>query len=144
MDDVRVQVIRELDAPVDTVWAVVSNFGDVSWAMPPEAKVEVIGEGVGMIRRLHTPGGAVEERLETCDAETRSFSYSIPGDMPMPVRDFRAWVQLEPLGDARTQVTWNASATALPGITGAEGQAIFEGLYAGLIDALDAHVTKAA
>jgi carbon monoxide dehydrogenase subunit G len=143
MEDVRVQVVRELDAPADAVWAVVSDFGNVDWAMPG-AQVDVIGEGIGMIRRLHTPGGAVEEKLETCDAETRSFSYSIPGPMPMPVTDFRAWVQLTALDAAHTRVEWNASAKALPPVTGAEGQAIFEGLYGGLIDALTAHVTKAA
>lgn len=143
MEDVRVQVIRELDAPVDTVWAVVSDFGNVSWAAP-ETQVDVIGEGVGMVRRMHTPGGAVEEVLETCDAATRSFSYRIPGAMPMPVSDFHAWVQLEPIGDARTHISWNASAKTLPGLTGAEAQALFEGLYGGLLDALTVHVTKAA
>ena len=143
MEDVRVQVVRELDASADAVWAVLRDFGNVDWAMPG-VQVDVIGEGIGMIRRLHTPGGTVEEQLETCDAETRSFSYSIPGQMPMPVTDFRAWVHMTALDAARTRVEWNASAKALPGLTGAEGAAIFEGLYGGLIDALSAHVAKAA
>ena len=143
MEDVRVQVVRELEAPVDDVWAVVSNFGDVSWAAP-DAQVDVIGEGVGMIRRLHMPGGAVDEVLETRDAEARSFSYTIPGAMPMPVTDFRAWVQLEQIDAANTRISWNASAKALPGSTGAEGQAIFEGLYGDLLNALEAHLAKVA
>ncbi|AZI35126.1 hypothetical protein NT2_08_01070 [Caenibius tardaugens NBRC 16725] len=140
MEDVNVSVVRELNAPVDAVWDVVSDFGNVSWAMPG-AKVDVIGEGPGMIRRLHMPdGGSVEEVLETRDATARSFSYTIPGDMPMPVSNFRAWVQLEPVGGNGTRVSWNASAKALPGSSGAEGQAIFEGLYGQLIDSLEAHL----
>ena len=143
MEDVKVSVVRELNAPVDAVWDVVGDFADVSWAMPG-AKVDVIGEGPGMIRRLHIPdGGSVDEVLETWDATARSFSYTIPGDMPMPVADFRAWVELEPIGANGTRVSWNAAAKALPGTSGAEGQAIFEGLYGQLIDSLEAHLAAA-
>lgn len=145
MEDIRVAVVRELDAPVDAVWTVLSNFGDVSWAIPPGARVDVIGEGVGMIRRMHMPGGvAVDEVLESRDADTRTFSYAIPGEMPMPVTDFRAWVQLEPIAGTQTRVFWNASAKTLPGLTGAEGQALFEGLYGDLLSALEAHLAKVA
>ncbi len=144
MEDIRVAVVRELDAPVDAVWAVVSDFGNVSWAMPG-ARVDVIGEGVGMIRRMHMPdGSSVDEVLESRDADARTFSYAIPGQMPMPVADFRGWVELEPIAAGRTRVAWNASGTALPGLTGAEGQALFEGLYGNLLDSLTAHMAQVA
>ena len=52
---VEVHVARDLDFPAATVWALLEDFGDISWA-PGIDRIEVIGEGIGMIRRLHMQG----------------------------------------------------------------------------------------
>ncbi|MGI9295591.1 MAG: SRPBCC family protein, partial [Pseudomonadales bacterium] len=52
---VEVTVTRELHANVDKVWGILGDFGNLSWVPGPE-KVDVIGSGQGMIRRLHVAG----------------------------------------------------------------------------------------
>tara|TARA_R110002049_G_scaffold308150_1_gene511134 strand:+ start:37171 stop:37458 length:288 start_codon:yes stop_codon:yes gene_type:complete len=61
----------------EEVWALLSNFGDMSWAGFTDILVE--GEGIGSIRKvLVAPGGSrAVERLEAMDAEQRSFRYAV-------------------------------------------------------------------
>jgi hypothetical protein len=66
---VNVKLIRDLDFTAQRVWAVLEDYGNMEWAMGPP-KVEVIGEGIGMIRRVLIEGmDPIDEVLETMDAE---------------------------------------------------------------------------
>ena len=52
---IRVKVERELNAPVDKVWALLEDFGNLNW-YPGWTDLETIGEGPGMTRRIHMEG----------------------------------------------------------------------------------------
>jgi carbon monoxide dehydrogenase subunit G len=134
---INVKVERELNAPVDKVWSLLEDFGNLKW-YPGWTKLDVIGEGPGMIRRIHMDGmDSIDEILESMDAASRSFSYTIP-KMPMPVSEYRAEVSLESLDNgARTLARWNCSAKP-EGIEASEGQAMLEGIYADMLAKLEA------
>lgn len=130
-------VERTLQAPISAVWALLEDFGNLDW-YPGPTKVEVIGSGPGMTRRLHIEGaGTIDEVLESMDAAHYRFSYRIP-NIPMPVTDYRGIVRLEALdGGAGTKIYWGCELTPV-GISEADTRAMMEGVYADMIDKLEA------
>lgn len=102
---VELEVTRDIEAPVDTVWPILEDYGDISW-VGSDFLVEVIGEGIGMIRRI-TMGDAppIDEVLTSQDAEAKTFGYEIPKSELFPFGDYAAFVRLEESG-AGTRVIW--------------------------------------
>lgn len=133
---IKVNIEKELDAPVSRVWELLENFGNLDW-YPGWERIEVIGSGIGMTRRIHMTGmDPIDEVLESMDTGSRSFSYTIPR-MPMPVSEYRASVEVESLDDgARTMVHWRCEAKP-EGISEADGQAMLEGIYADMLAKLE-------
>lgn len=132
MIDLTVQ--RELPVSADKAWALISDFGDISWA-PGMDKVEVTGEGPGMVRAIHMPGDAppIEERLEKLDQQNRLMEYTIPGGIPMPVSDYRAAAKVVPLTEDRCRVDWSCRAKE-EGVSPQEAEAMVAGFYNQLLD----------
>ena len=92
---VELTVIRNISASVDAVWAVLDDYGNLSW-IPGADNVEVIGEGVGMTRRLHMPGldSPIDETLTAKDIAAKTFSYTIPKNAVIPFDDYNATVSV--------------------------------------------------
>jgi hypothetical protein len=142
MDKVEVHVSRELDFTPAQVWAVLGNFGDMSWTQGTE-RVEVVGNGIGMIRRIFMPGmDPIDEVLESFDDAALTFSYSIPRGLPMPVSDYLADVEVQALGDNRTRVNWHATAVPTGGVSAADASAILHGAYGQLLGWLEEHLQR--
>jgi len=85
----------EIAAPLDKVWAVLENFGDVySWA-PYMKSSALIGEqktGVGTRRRLRHAWGFRLEETVTGWIDGSGFSFDV-NRAPWPMKDVReAWV----------------------------------------------------
>jgi len=129
MGNVNMHVEREFDYPGDRVWGILGNFADIGWCQGIE-RVEVHGSGPGMARHIHMPGldAPIEEVLESLDAATRTFSYSIPRGNPMPVTNYLATVRVEDLGGARCRVHWSATGDAT-GMSGEQAAEILGGVY---------------
>jgi hypothetical protein len=71
----------ELAASPDDVWSVIGQFS-LDWH-PAVARVRLIGEGVGRLRRLETRDGReIVERLEGVDDTKRSYRYSLVSGVP--------------------------------------------------------------
>jgi len=141
MGDVNAQVVREIDQPIEKIWAVVSDFANVGWAMPG-VKVTSEGSGVGMVRIMHIPNSnPVAEVLETLDPVNHSFSYTI-AEMPMPMTGFRGKAKLEKISDAKTRVYWGAEGQTTEGGDAAQLSAMFEGMYGQLVSSLEQEVSK--
>ena len=47
-----IKVERELKVPIEKLWALVSDFSNLSWYSPAE-KIEKLGSGIGEIRAHH-------------------------------------------------------------------------------------------
>ena len=113
---VEVSVERDYEFGADKVWAVFADFGNVSW-VPGIEKVELEGEGVGMIRHLSVPVyPQLHERLDALDHEERVLEYSIPHVEYIAVKDYRARAHVVDLGDGRcrVQISCKAEAEAVP------------------------------
>ena len=94
MSEMKVDVERDMAHPAAKVWAVLANFGDLSWA-PGTERVEVLGDGIGMTRRIYMPGmDPIDEVLEALDNEACRLRYSIPRGLPMPLDDYQATVRV--------------------------------------------------
>lgn len=128
--------------PAEKVWAVLGDFGNMSWIEGPE-RIEVIGEGIGMTRRIHMAGiDPIDEILESLDEANLSFSYSIP-NMPMPVTDYLASVRLEATGDGTSRVYWSCTCTASDkNMTEADVETMLTGTYQQLLGWLGAHLAS--
>ncbi len=133
---------KDLAHPVAKVWAVLGDFGNLSWAEGP-VRVEVIGEGAGMMRRIHMTGmDPIDEILESIDEASLSFSYSIP-NMPMPVTDYLSSVKVQDNGDGTTKVHWSCTCTPTDAnMAEADVEAMLTGTYQQLLGWLDAHLAS--
>lgn len=131
---VEVKVERELSVSANKAWALISDFGDISWA-PGMDKVVVTGEGPGMVRSIYMPGDTppIDERLELLDHDQKLMEYTIPGPSPMPVSDYRASAQVLALDENRCLIDWRCRAQAV-GVSSEEAEAIIAGFYNQLID----------
>ena len=133
---------KDMDYPVEKVWAILGDFGNLSWVEGPE-RIEVIGDGVGMTRRVHMAGiDPINEVLETMDEPNLSFSYSIP-NMPMPVTDYLASVKVEGQGESSTKIYWSCTCTPTDSnMVEADVEAMLTDTYQQLLGWLDAHLAK--
>lgn len=136
---------RTLNATPAELWALCGNFGEIGWLPGPE-RVETVGEGVGMTRRLHIPGldEPIEETLESLDEANRQLSYRVRKNPFVPYDNYRARLSVE-ASQAGSQVRIE-SAFELDQATlaGADSPAAAEqaaraamtGVYAMMMDAL--------
>jgi hypothetical protein len=128
----RVVVKESLAFPAGEVWDLISDFGNVSW-IQGLAKSEVRGKGPGMVRLMYAGDGPpIHERLESLDAKSRTLRYSIPENIPFPVSDYRATMQLREAGPGRCELEWSCELTP-QGIPEAQAVAMLEGMYKTMI-----------
>ncbi len=105
MDEYSTDLEFELSA--DALWAVVRDFADASW-LPGNPTYSSEGEGPGMIRTIDTPPiPTVREQLEAIDDDGRVMSYRIIQGIPMPVKDYRASMQVVDAGEGRSRLVWS-------------------------------------
>ncbi len=133
---------RDLNFSAEKVWAVLEDFGNMDWSGGIE-RVELIGEGVGMTRRLHITGmDPIDEVLESMDSATMSFSYSIPVGLPLPVTGYVASARIEPLGDQQCRALYNCQCEPTdPNLSDADLEAMVHGTYSMLLDMVEAYLT---
>ncbi|MEU9387137.1 SRPBCC family protein [Streptomyces sp. NPDC048279] len=117
----------------DRVWQLIGGFGSLpDWL--PYITQSVPGEG-GRLRTLtNAEGGVIVERLEAFDERARSYTYSIVR-APFPVTGYRSTLQVLDRGDDGCRVEWSGTFTA-DGVTDAEANALFQGIYRDGLDAL--------
>jgi hypothetical protein len=129
----EVMVSGEIDAPVEKLWQLISAFGEVDW-MQGLDKVEVTGEGPGMVRRIYAGGGdAILEQLEFLDEEARRLGYTITENNPMPVSDYHATCTAVDLGDGRCRLDWGCTFTPAEGVDEAAAAGAMNAMYPVLV-----------
>ncbi|HEX2020846.1 MAG TPA: SRPBCC family protein [Aurantimonas sp.] len=103
----------EIDASPEQVWAVLSDFGDMSWHPRVAMTDSPNGSEVGAIRTLgYTEGGTMEEELSKYDPAKMSLSTFI-GHVNvdvLPATNYSSTMTVKPLDEgARSEVTWRAA-----------------------------------
>lgn len=124
----------EIPACADTVWQLMGGFDSLPDWLPFIPK-SVVTEG-GRVRTLTTAdGGTVIERLEVFDNRQRSYSYSII-QAPFPIVDYLSTISVHTTADNNiARVEWTGSFTPV-GVSDAEAEALFSGIYRGGLEAL--------
>lgn len=139
MIDLTVQ--KEVPVAAAKAWELVADFGNISWA-PGMDKVEVEGQGVGMVRKIFMPEAPpVEEKLEALDPQTMTMVYTIPAGLPMPVTNYRATAKVVDLGNNQCRIDWHCSAQE-EGVSQQEAEAIVKGFYDMLLGWIAEHLQK--
>ncbi len=94
-----------IDAPVERVWSVLSDFGAISsWApnVDHSCLLSDQTEGVGAVRRIQSERRTVVETIETWDPGAM-LSYQITG-LPPIIRSVTTTWRLEPAGESTNVV----------------------------------------
>ncbi|MFC4554011.1 SRPBCC family protein [Georgenia faecalis] len=109
---------RRIAAPAAKIWAVIGDFGDPSWILPPDAPVpppEFDGDPhvPGTRRIVELPDGTrLVEQLVHRDPVRHRLRYSIV-DSPLEFRNHEAEIAIDG-DDERSTVTWTATFEATP------------------------------
>jgi hypothetical protein len=120
----------------DKVWQLTGGFQSLN-AWLPFIKHSEAQEG-GRVRHLTTDDGAeIDERLQTYDNAARTYSYSIDKG-PFAVENYLATLIVKEDGANGALVEWSGSFTPT-GMTEAEAEELFKGIYEGGLEALKAN-----
>lgn len=93
-----------ISAPLDEVWAIVRDFGNLAWGGIPGVTLQ--GDGIGAVRTFTSRGQTIHERLETLDDLGHTLSYSIVEPSSIPWTGHLAKIALSPAPDG-TAVEWS-------------------------------------
>lgn len=133
---VEAHLTRDFNYPASKVWGLLENFGDINWA-PGIDKIEIIGEGIGMIRRLHISGmDPIDEQLTAQDSAAMTFAYDIPRGIPLPVTNYSANAKVTVLDDNSCRVDWYGRAEP-KGASDEDAIAMISGAYEMLLQWID-------
>lgn len=142
MSGLSLTVQRDYDHSAARVWDVLGDFSNIEWAAPGIV-IEKIGSGPGMTRRLHMPGmDPIDEVLEAIDPATRTFSYTIPRGLPMPITNYRAQVAVKSLDGDRSRVDWSATGDPTGDVSAEQAAEILRGAYAQMLNDLEALLAR--
>lgn len=101
-----VEVIVQVDAPVDRIWEVLADFGGfLKWAGGPDDTIGMEGDGIGMIRHLSMGVGEIAEKLTELDTDQKILGYELEYGEPIGMKEYRAQVQVKSVGD-KCELYW--------------------------------------
>ena len=102
----KIVVTRDFSVAADSVWSVLEDFGNMGWLNMADISIEVIGEGIGMVRRVSLNGQYIDERLESMDKQARLLTYSIEECELFPFKNYLAQMTVEKINDLECKMTW--------------------------------------
>lgn len=98
-----VEVEDRIAAPLEKVWALVSDF--TGFVASQGLTFTSEGEGIGMTRTIELFGSTITERWEELDEDNHTTSYSIV-QSPLPLGGYQAWIALTDEGPGATGIRW--------------------------------------
>ena len=100
-------VQHDFDLPVDVLWGVVGEFGNMSkWTgLPPETCISD-GEDIGAIRTLSLPNGTIIDRLDAKSEHSYSYSIINMEEAPLPFSSYKARLAVRPISESRSRLDW--------------------------------------
>ena len=124
---ISISMKTQINAPAADVWAVISDFNALPKYVAAAVESKVDGEGVGTVRTLTLPDGALlRERLEQLDADGMSLQYSIL-DGPLPVADYLSTMKVTPSEDG-CELEWSCEFNAA-GASDEDARTAMTGIY---------------
>ncbi|HYD48617.1 MAG TPA: SRPBCC family protein [Terriglobales bacterium] len=104
----EVVVVEEVEAPLDEVWEIASDFGGIQRWSPAIERCTVTGTGVGAVRSVEMNGIALSERLEALDNDRHRLQYSIV-EGPLPLKNYLATIEVEETAEDRCRIRWSST-----------------------------------
>ena len=102
----KIIVTRNFNVPAEKVWSVLEDFGNMGWLNMADISIEVIGEGIGMVRRVSLNGQYIDERLESMDKQAGLLTYSIEECELFPFKNYLAQMTVEKINEFECKMTW--------------------------------------
>jgi len=102
----KIVVTRDFNVAAEHVWSILEDFGNMSWLNMADISIQVIGEGIGMVRRVSLNGQYIDERLESIDKKHQSLTYSIGECEIFPFKNYLAEMKVESVGQNECKMTW--------------------------------------
>ncbi|MFE5729598.1 SRPBCC family protein [Streptomyces sp. NPDC056528] len=125
---------RAIDRSADAVWADIADFAAIdSWH--PGIVRSRPGAGSRSRELLTADGRSIIEELLVDNSEERVQEYAFVGQ-PFPVTDYRARIEVRPLGADRCEVHWSARFCPLSGDGQAERATFENDIFRPGLDAL--------
>jgi hypothetical protein len=97
-----------IDAPIATVWALVSDFANLRRWHPLVERCEATGNAEGATRKVFFPDWWAEERLDLLDGDQHVLAYSVIGSDRPPGVGVRGSIRLTALDASRTSIVWES------------------------------------
>lgn len=109
---------RIIEAPIETVWAMLADARAYStWALMSVSRLEREGDdtadGVGAIRNFGSAGIVSREEVVVFEPPTHLAYVLLAG---LPIRDYRADVRLTALGPDSCRISWDGEFDAAPAV----------------------------
>jgi len=146
----KVRESIEINAPQAKVWAVISNFQDMSWLAGVTKTEGEKGNEIGATRRLTLTGGAtVDEELYKYEPDMMSYSYRITTvDVKvLPVTNYSSTLSVSPAPEGKTKLEWAGAFyrgfpnnEPPPELSDEAAVKAVSGLYKGGLDALKKNI----
>ena len=127
----KTRVKQNVDVPVETLWGLIADFGDMSWLPDGGANVRTEGSGPGMARLIAAGDKTIREELVSIDPETRTLVYTIPENVPFPVTSYRATIRVGESGGG-SEIDWSCSFEPV-GVSDTQASELIQGMYGTMI-----------
>ena len=98
------------DSDVDKIWEIISNFGEVPFAMAPLGRItKCISSQNGKVRTMTIgeKGGTLQETLKSINAEDKTLTYEITQNDALPVKNYSSTMKLSKAGKG-CKIDWSA------------------------------------
>lgn len=141
----HVETSRVLPFSAQKVWQLIAGFNSLPdyHASVPASRLT---QG-GLVRYITISeaagGGIVVERLMNFDHEKMTFSYKIIGliESPLPLHNYQAWVDLDPIDANSCKLNWSSRFNAM-GSSKVEAEKIINLIYKGCYDGIEGVLGK--
>ncbi len=147
MVEVESSKIVEIPGPAAEVWRLLADFGAIEkwWPAGMLEKVVSEGEGIGMVRHMHTLIGLIlSERLDGLDHETRTIRLSIIDGLPLGIEDYHAVGRVIANEENVCTLDWRGTYEIPSASSEADARAVIEGAYEAQAMGLLSHFAKRA
>ena len=129
----------EIDAAPDAIWAVLGRFMHIDEFAPPVKSVDALTDGdngVGSQRRCHFGNGTSMAEEVIAWKPKQGYRLRLFDMDSMPLNQATAGIDVSPLGDGRSWITWSFDYEVKCGLLGwLLGQTVMKAMMGKVLDA---------
>jgi hypothetical protein len=96
----------DIDAPLHSVWSLISDFAGLKRWHPLVERCETKGSGEGAVRTVHFADWWLVERLDRLDETDHVVAYSVIDSNRPPMIGVKGTMSLTSEGEQRTRLLW--------------------------------------